>query len=115
MSSWNHTLRPFTAEELAYWVEREERSRERFGKPYRKEAVHHYECSSPRCHNRPVFHATYDYVTGRKGRVSWARKDYCVDHARKFAAKNDLPFDEQEIPAVEETPAAGTVPASENS
>lgn len=103
MSSFNHTLTPFSAEELADWVVREQTVRERFGEPYRNDAAHWYECSSPRCHSRPLFHSTYDYITGRAGRVSYARKDLCVEHARKFAAKNGLPFDEQAVPAFEAT------------
>jgi hypothetical protein len=101
MSSWNHTLRPFTADELAHWLEREQTVRDRFGEPYRAGAVHWYECSSPRCHGRPAFYSTYDYITGRAGRVSYARKDLCVEHARKFATKNGLTFDEQAVPVVD--------------
>lgn len=111
MSSWNHTLRPFTPEELAYWEEREQAQKEQWGEPGAKsyradDSVHWNECSAPRCHGRPVFHSTYDYITGRKGRVSYARKELCVDHARKFAAKNGLPFDESALPMLEPAPSA---------
>jgi hypothetical protein len=42
-------------------------------------------------HNEPATYASsYSYVTGRAGRVSWARKRICADHAVKFAAKYDL-------------------------
>ncbi len=42
-------------------------------------------------HQAPATYlATYNYVTGRAGRVSWASKHICDDHAAKFAAKHGI-------------------------
>jgi len=82
--SWGHTIRPLTTEE----IEREAQMREKYGERY-------YSCRTPRCVERSAFQTTYQYVTGRAGRVSYARKNLCSAHAEKLRAK----YEPVEIPA----------------
>ena len=70
--SWNHTLRPMTEEEID------------------QHAGMGWTCSSPMCRGKAVYEATFDSVTGRAGRVNTRRKQLCVEHGEKFAAKNGL-------------------------
>lgn len=68
-SSWDHAvtrLDPTTVDEHDRWGRR---------------------CSTSRC-TEPVTHvAGYRYVTGRAGRVSWAERRVCEDHAARFAQR----------------------------
>jgi hypothetical protein len=42
-------------------------------------------------HNEPATYASsYNYATGRAGRVSWVRRLICADHAVKFAKKHGI-------------------------
>jgi hypothetical protein len=42
-------------------------------------------------HNEPATYvSSYNYVTGRAGRVSWASKRICAQHAEQFAAKHGI-------------------------
>lgn len=52
-------------------------------------------CRSPRCEAPAAFQSSYQYVTGRAGRVSTARKLLCEEHAAKFRAK----YAPTEVPA----------------
>ncbi len=82
-NSWGHTLERLTDEEIA-------------------KRIHDKACdcgcrrrrlctSGRRDHEAPATYlATYNYVTGRAGRVSWASKYVCDDHAAKFAAKHGI-------------------------
>jgi hypothetical protein len=54
-----------------------------------------FECSTPRCKEPAVAVGTYSYVTGRAGRVSYARRDLCDTHAQRFREK----YEPQEIAA----------------
>lgn len=51
-------------------------------------------CSNSVCDERPEFIASYDYVTGRAGRVSSQRRFLCKAHGEAFAKRNGL-----ELPA----------------
>jgi hypothetical protein len=62
--------------------------REKYGDRY-------YSCRTPRCTEPSAFETTYQYVTGRAGRVSYARKHLCHAHAEKFRAK----YGPAELPA----------------
>jgi hypothetical protein len=65
--SWGHTLRPRPAEYTSPAWDR---------------------CSAPRCAEPSRWLATYNYVTGRAGRTSFARKLYCDLHAERFRVKH---------------------------
>ena len=80
-NSWGHTLRALTEDELyGYTFDHDrgvmvlDRSKVRT-------------CGSPRCDEPISFEGTYQYVTGRAGRLSYARRRLCVAHAEKFRAK----------------------------
>ena len=67
MSAWGHRLRPASESEAKYG------------------------CSSCRGERKPAVCALeYQYVTGRAGRVSSARKPRCKEHAYRAALKYDL-------------------------
>ena len=89
MAGWNHKLTPYTPEELRAWEEHERRCNERWPEGPRR-GEFWSSCSAPLCEGRPLYQATYDYVTGRAGRVSFARKEYCEKHAQGYAAKHGL-------------------------
>ncbi len=56
-------------------------------------------CSAPKCSEQRTVWCTYDYVTGRRGRVSSAQRGYCDSHAEKFAKKHRIEIEgEQERP-----------------
>jgi hypothetical protein len=99
MSGWDHTIRPYTDEELADWEAHEAKQnadperRAWLERYYKGTKIYWTECSSPRCSERPIFEATYHYVTGRRGRVSYARKQYCRTHGERFAKKHGLEVD----------------------
>ncbi len=44
------------------------------------------------CLEQALFRCSWDYVTGRQGRVSYADRQYCENHARKFAERHGLVF-----------------------
>jgi hypothetical protein len=52
----------------------------------------HRQTCSRRCPEPPRYLYRYDYITGRRGRVSWAERNVCEAHARKIAAKHGLPW-----------------------
>jgi hypothetical protein len=52
--------------------------------------------------DRATYVASYNYVTGGAGRVSWASKLVCDEHAAKFAAKHGI--DLASVPTQRERP-----------
>jgi hypothetical protein len=75
VSAWGHALRRLT-------------ERER-GTPGSWAST----CSAggrPRCEQPTLFAFTYSYVTGRRGRVSWAQKNLCHAHAERAAKRYQL-------------------------
>ena len=85
--SWGHAVRPLAEAEIARAERQDEHSAVTFGKEgYRYSTV----CRMPKCKEQISHEITYNYVTGRAGRVSWAAKDVCTGHAEKFAAKNGV-------------------------
>lgn len=46
-----------------------------------------------RCPERATWTASYDYVTGKRGRVSSSDRHLCDGHAQRFAAQHDLELD----------------------
>src|SRR5262245_7627322 len=48
------------------------------------------ECSIGRCHSVALFCATYDYITGRRGNVSYQARQLCPKHAEAFRKKYGL-------------------------
>lgn len=86
-NSWGHTVRPLTEAEITRALEQDKHSAEIFHRDgYRYDSV----CRMPKCKETISHQITYNYVTGRAGRVSWAAKDVCTGHAEKFAAKNGV-------------------------
>lgn len=89
MSSWGHTIRTLREEEL--WGHSFDADSGRFVLDRTRPRT----CSAPKC-IRPIgFEGTYQYVTGRAGRISYARKPLCATHAERFRAKHGA----VEIPA----------------
>lgn len=86
-NSWGHAVRRLAEAEVARAKEQDEHSAEVFRREgYRYSTV----CRMPKCQEWISHEITYNYVTGRAGRVSWAAKDVCTGHAEKFAAKNGV-------------------------
>jgi hypothetical protein len=67
--SWGHTLQRLDPEQLPVYD------------PF---------CRVARCRERATHLGTYDYVTGRAGRTSFARKYMCDLHAERFRARHAL-------------------------
>jgi hypothetical protein len=49
-----------------------------------------YGCAVRGCRGVPRFWGIYRYVTGRRGRVSLARRRLCEEHARRFAERHGV-------------------------
>lgn len=77
--SWGHTLRPLTKAEIAAAAQGDA--------AFPDSRWRDSQCRSPRCTDEARWEGTYRYVTGRSGRVSWARKRLCDGHADRFRAK----------------------------
>lgn len=85
MGSWGHAVRRLAAEEIARLDETERKAREA-GSTWR-----YARCKiAPKCQGKGTHEVTYNYVTGRAGRVSWARKLSCDDHAAMTAVKHGI-------------------------
>ena len=82
--SWGHQILSFTPEAITDY--------ERKG----------WGCTVSGCEAPPRYQCSYAYVTGRRGRVTRARRDYCVEHAQKFAKKHGL-----ELPALKAADGGG--------
>jgi hypothetical protein len=95
-SSWGHTLERLSADRLA--------EQERVAARYAERDRRYKSCTFGRMdHLDPaIYVATYNYVTGRAGRVSWACKHVCADHAAKFATKHGI--DLASVPVQAERP-----------
>jgi hypothetical protein len=85
-NSWGHAIRRLTEPEA------EQRAR-------------HGQTCTGRCVAPATYATTYSYVTGQAGRVSWAERYACDEHAARFAAKHGL-----SLPA---EPIVGPVHASD--
>lgn len=81
-SSWGHVLRPATDEERASFA----------GGVYlnfkQEETTYPPQwCGVGKCREPITWIGGYQYVTGRAGRTSTARKYLCEEHATKFRTK----------------------------
>jgi len=47
-------------------------------------------CSVAKCDNSPAYCIEYDYVTGKRGRVSYVVRFYCQKHAESFCRKHNI-------------------------
>ena len=84
--SWGHAIRRLTPDEIAENEGRHAATVARW--PDLSERSWHLDCHvSYRCGRRATHLIQYSYVTGRGGRVSYAQKQVCEEHARKFAEK----------------------------
>jgi hypothetical protein len=63
-------------------------------------------CATGKCTNLPVYETTWDYVTGRVGRISPATRQVCADHGEKFAAKHGLTIGDPRTPRTSPVTAA---------
>jgi hypothetical protein len=97
--SWNHYIRKLSEGELAGMRRRADDS-ERWAAEHpnfqRSERYRRFEeqCRSAKCMELAVYLAAYDYVTGRKGRVSYRCRFLCEAHGQRFATKYKLPIQE---------------------
>lgn len=83
MSSFGHDIRRLDADDREYLA--------------RMIAAHgprHYSCATRNCDEPAEFETTYRYITGRRGRVSWARRRACSTHGLAFASKHGLDVSE---------------------
>lgn len=87
-NSWGHTLEQLSVRHLFDLARSDARTEARGS----EHAYFYGTCTLGRVtHNEPATYASsYNYVTGRAGRVSWARKLICTDHAVQFAAKHGI-------------------------
>jgi hypothetical protein len=47
-----------------------------------------WRCSHPNCQGAATQLSSYRYVTGKRGRVTVAKRAVCDDHAKRFADKH---------------------------
>jgi hypothetical protein len=97
--SWGHTLQRLSEQRLAELAASDQRRIERGG------GYDYGRCTMGRIathQDRATYSASYNYVTGRAGRVSWAEKLVCDEHAAKFAAKHGI--DLASVPTQRERP-----------
>jgi hypothetical protein len=82
-SSWGHALEQLSVQELFRLARRDAKFVAEYGDGGRTHGM----CSIGRVtHQEPAaYEHTYSYVTGRSGRVSWAAKLICGQHAEKAA------------------------------
>lgn len=72
-TSWNHDVKRLPEAEIQQWW----RWRET--------------CSS-KCLGKKEYQISYDYITGRAGRVSTSTRYVCEKHAQQFAKRYGLPW-----------------------
>ena len=58
---------------------------------YRKDEKK-WHCGVLHCLNEATHVCSYDYVTGRFGRISTVNMDRCREHAQKFLQKHDAKY-----------------------
>lgn len=87
--AWGHTVEAMSPEQAARYRELRQQTTK-----WRQWA-----CVVPRCLRVAQYRVTYRYVTGRGGRVSQARREYCREHAALFSTRHGLT-----MPAEEPTP-----------
>lgn len=95
--AWGHKVRALTEQE----IEKQTQSGKNWYKfklehprlqgegevvPDESKCIHHErKCRiSSKCQNECTHMLTYNYVTGRAGRTSWAEKPVCEEHAKKY-------------------------------
>lgn len=93
--SWGHTLTRLSSEALAKIDRRVAHFREQ-GYGYDGDLEQARSCTLGRVTHldRAEYLFTYSYVTGRAGRVSFASKNVCRDHAEKAAAKYGIDLEQ---------------------
>lgn len=95
-NSWGHTLTRLSDEDLALASQQAERraawNREH---GYDDDEQHYTSCTLGRVAHldQAEYLFTYNYVTGRAGRVSFASKNICRMHAEKAAKKYGVDLD----------------------
>lgn len=88
-NSWNHALEQLSVRELFRLARNDAASMDAYGGDDPTRYRWHGMCSIGRVtHQEPAtYEHSYSYVTGRAGRVSWATKLVCAEHAEQAAAK----------------------------
>jgi hypothetical protein len=69
-NSWGHALEAITDEQREQLPEWDQTCR-----------------AGRQCGQQTAYFGSYNYVTGRAGRISWAGKYMCLDHGTRFQAK----------------------------
>lgn len=66
------------------------------GVPEQKQTPYglHPVCSVSKCDLPQEYFVQYDYVTGKRGRVSSQGRYYCKSHAEKFCKKHNIKIEE---------------------
>jgi len=72
--SWGHRIRPLNHQEMSDQAAREGG----------------WSCSVGKNHGPVAYIAEYDYVTGRAGRVTTARRMLCEAHAIEFCRRHGM-------------------------
>jgi len=91
-SSYGHSVRLLTAEELAELQARYDRDIAWSKANYPDRPMPEYylngnystKCSYAKCPEKARYRLTYQYVTGRAGRTTTAEKNICEKHAEKY-------------------------------
>ena len=94
-NAWGHQVRELTAEEIQEQIDYGKRHFQWYedNKPERQVSEEHLihaerKCRiSAKCQNESEYLLTYLYVTGRAGRVTYAEKPICKEHAKKYLSK----------------------------
>jgi hypothetical protein len=77
--AWNHVVRPIAEVGWTVW---DDEARHRVPRTLDQMIDSgRLFCSRPKCPERPAYTYTYNYVTGRRGRVSSQRRHLCAKHA----------------------------------
>jgi hypothetical protein len=97
--AWGHSVRKLTDEEIKKQIEMGENLARWYAEhsiegriPPTKEQCVYYERKyriSGKCKNESTHLLTYQYVTGRAGRSSYAEKPICEHHAEKYLVKTE--------------------------
>lgn len=90
--SWNHRIAPVDHEGYTvYDYERKERVPITWAELVAQRLAL---CSVPKCEAEPAYIYTYNYITGRAGRVSRQTRYLCAKHVEARAAKLGIDVEE---------------------
>lgn len=95
--AWNHNVRKLTDEEIQkqiddgkHWYQWRLKNMPERSEPEERLIFLERKCRiSKKCQNESTHLLTYHYVTGRAGRVSYAEKPICEQHAQKYLTETN--------------------------